>query len=130
MQRYIALGFGLLLTLGANAALHAGELDGGGWSGKWLDTNKGHEGPLHARFQEDCAGNYRVVFTGKFAKVIPFRFKTTLNVVGHDGDKIVMAGESRIAFFYRFSYNAVADANSFTAQYHSKRWTGEFNLCR
>ena len=62
--------------------------------------------------------------------MIPFRFATTLNVVGHEGDKILLAGESRMMGFGKFSYNAVADGNQFNAQYNSKRWQGEFNLSR
>ena len=117
---------GLMATA---TAASAGELDGRWPCGKWVDTNKGHEGPLQGKFCQidDC--HYRVVFTGKFAKVVPFRFAATLNVVGREGDKVIFTGESRIMGM-RFSYNAVADANNFNAQYSSRRWTGEFNLQR
>ena len=106
----------------------------GGSAGKLnsvgTDNNSGHEDVLRARFREQADGNYRVVFTGRFAKIIPFRFATTLNVVGHNGDKVIMEGESRIMGFSRFSYHAVGDANQFNAQYESRRWRGEFNLSR
>ena len=129
MQR-ILIGLGLTLAVINAAPLYAGELDGGGWRGTWTDNNSGHEGPLHGRFQQNDCGDYRVVFTGKFAKVVPFRFKTTLKVVGQEGDKVIMAGESRVALFWKFSYNATADAHCFSAQYHSRRWTGDFQLSR
>src|SRR5476649_119902 len=117
---------GLMATV---SAASAGELDGRWPCGKWVDYKSGHEGPLQGKFRQidDC--RYRVVFTGKFAKVVPFRFGATLNVVGREGDKVIFAGESRIMGM-RFSYDAVADANNFNAQYNSRRWTGEFNLNR
>ena len=79
--------------------LRCGELDGRWPNGSWTDDNSGHEDVLRGRFRETKDGNYRVIFTGRFAKVIPFRFSTTLNVVGRDGDKILMAGKSRIMGF-------------------------------
>jgi hypothetical protein len=120
---------GMRLLAWASTA-SAGELDGRWRNGFWTDTNTGHEDVLRGRFHQKADGNYRVVFTGRFAKVIPFRFATTLNVVGQDGDKVVMAGESRVMGFGRFSYNAVADGNHFNAQYDSRRWRGEFTLWR
>jgi hypothetical protein len=130
MQKQPLRIFSAILLLGIAGSVGAGELDGRWPCGKWIDTNTGHEGPLKARFHQidDC--HYRVVFTGKFAKVIPFRFATTLNVVGKDGDKVVMAGETRLMGFYKFKYDAVADEHQFNAQYSSRRWTGEFNLSR
>ena len=118
-----------VILMGA-ALASAGELDGRWPCGNWVDTNKGHTGPLQARFHQTDDCHYRVVFRGKFAKVIPFRFAATLNVVGHDGDKVLIAGSSRIMGFYRFNYNAVADEHNFNAHYSSSRWTGKFNLQR
>jgi hypothetical protein len=124
----------LLLCLIALTAIvsnaSAGELDGDWHNGSWVDYKSGHEGPLRGRFRQTDDCHYHVVFTGRFAKVIPFRFATTLNVVGRDGDKVIMAGESRIMGPVRFSYSAVADGCNFHADYCSRRWTGEFNLSR
>lgn len=119
----------LAVVLGGSSVF-AGELDGRWRNGFWTDTNTGHEDVLRARFRQKSDGNYRVVFTGRFAKVIPFRFATTLHVVGHDGDKVIMTGEPRVLGFGRFSYEAVADAHTFNAKYSSRRWRGEFNLWR
>lgn len=124
----VGIGLTLAMMLGP-ASVFGGELDGA-WRGDWVDNKSGHQGPLRARFQQCEDGNYRVVFSGRFAKVIPFRYTTTLNVVGRDGDQIIMAGESRVGGIMRFSYQAVADEHHFHSQYSSRRWTGEFNLCR
>ncbi len=108
----------------------AGELSGRWRSGEWTDDNTGHRGPLKARFREKSNGDYRVVYTGRFALVVPFRFATTMNVVGRDGDKVLLAGESRLPGFGQFTYQAVADEDNFNSQYSSRRWRGEFNLNR
>lgn len=127
MRQIVISTFVLLM---AQANLLAGELDGRWRNGSWTDSNSGHEGPLRARFRERNDGNYRVVFTGRFAKVVPFRFGTTLKVVEREGDKVVMAGQSRVMGFGRFTYYAVADEHLFSAQYSSWRWRGEFILSR
>jgi hypothetical protein len=119
----------LVIVLAA-APAHAGELNGHWRHGNWLDTNSGHEGPLRARFRQVDDDHYRAVFSGRFRQVIPFRFATTLNVVGRDGDQVYMAGEPRVALFWKFRYTAVADAHHFHADYDSRRWKGEFNLSR
>ena len=79
-NRYVL--FAGILALLSGSTLNAGELEGRWRNGYWTDTNTGHQDPLRARFRQQNDGNYRVVFTGRFAKVIPFRFATTLNVVG------------------------------------------------
>ena len=121
--------FGSLALAGASTA-RGSELEGGGWRGTWIDNNAGHVGPLRARFRPTRDGNYRAVFTGTFYKVIPFVFAAKLNVLGQEGGKTILAGESRVMGFGRFSYNAVADGHNFNSQYHSGRWAGEFNLTR
>ena len=130
-QHYCVLSIlGLFSAFLIGSTAFAGELDGRWRHGSWTDANTGHEDVLRGKFRQKSDGNYRVVFTGRFAKVIPFRFATTLNVVGHDGDKVIMVGESRVMGFGKFSYTAAADGNQFNAQYSSKRWKGEFNLSR
>jgi hypothetical protein len=128
--RILGIIFGGLLALPAASPLCAAELDGRWPHGSWIDTNKGHEGPLRAHFRatDDC--HCRVVFTGRFFKVIPFRFATTLNVVGREGAQVFMQGESPVGLFGRFTYSAVADGCHFHADYCSSRWRGEFNLNR
>ena len=100
-QRFLPLLVIGLFAFLTGAPVRAGELDGRWRHGSWTDANTGHEDALRGRFREKSDGNYRVVFTGRFAKVIPFRFATTLNVVGRDGDKVIMEGESRVAGFGR-----------------------------
>ncbi len=124
------LGLACAIVLFAATSACADGLEGRWRSGSWSDNNSGHTGPLRARFRMTDTGNYRVVFTGRFAKVVPFRYATRLNVVGQDGDKTIFAGESRLPLFGRFTYNGVGTAQRFNMQYDSRRYTGEFNLER
>jgi hypothetical protein len=127
IARYI---LALLAAVAVTTTISARELDGGGWRGRWIDNNSGHEDALRARFRPTRDGNYRVVFSGKFAKVIPFVFATKLNVVERNDGQVILAGTSRIMGISKFIYNAVADEHNFNAQYSSRRWAGEFNLSR
>ena len=127
-KRLLSLSWLIVLALASSTS--AGELEGRWRQGNWIDTNRGHEGPLRAHFRQTDESHYRAVFTGRFFKVIPFRFATTLNVVGCEGDQLILAGESRVGLFGRFTYRATADAHRFHADYQSGRWQGEFNLQR
>jgi hypothetical protein len=130
LSRSLLTVFGFLIALIAVSPTLADELEGRWQQGSWSDSKSGHEGPLRAYFRQTDEDHYRVVFTGRFAKVVPFRFATTLNVTGRDGDQVYMAGEKRLGLFGRFRYNAVADGQHFHADYDSWRWVGEFNLNR
>jgi hypothetical protein len=125
----LLFAIGCAVAFAAGTPLFAGELDGR-WRGKWTDEVRDHEGRLRGRFRETRNGDYRVVFTGTFYKVIPFAFATKLNVVERDCDRVVFEGTSRVGGFGRFTYHAVAEGNQFNAQYQSRGWTGGFHLTR
>ncbi len=120
--------FGIVLVLlGMCARMSAQEILSSG-QGQWVDVNSGHEGPLKGRFRPVSDDAYRVVFTGRFRQVIPFRFATTLKVSGRDGDNVYFDGQSRVGLFGKFSYSGVATPTGFHAEYSSWRWRGTFTL--
>ncbi len=102
----------------------------GRWCGTWDDFRSGHRGPLRARFSKCDDQHYRVVFTGRFFKVIPFRFATVLDVTGQEGGTVFLGGQSRLGLFGTFTYSAVATDADFTAHYSSRRYEGQFLLSR
>jgi hypothetical protein len=102
----------------------------GHWSGQWTSCATGHCGPLHASFcrTDDC--HYHVVFHGRFAKIIPFRYTMTLNVTGSADGKVFLAGEKRLPGFGVFSFTAEATQCEFIASYCSRSDNGKFELHR
>jgi hypothetical protein len=74
-------------------------------------------------------GSYCVVFTGRFAKVIPFRYKTDLQVVC-DGDVVQFCGDRHMAIFGDFHYEGVADPCNFTLRFCSRKYSGYFSMTR
>jgi hypothetical protein len=119
----------LLALLVAATPATAQDLSGH-WRGHWEDCRSGHRGPLQACFRKCDEQHYQVVFTGRFFGVVPFRFTTTLNVVGHDGDRVVLAGQSRVGLSGTFRYDAVATDADFNATFSSRRYEGRFILSR
>jgi hypothetical protein len=106
----------------------AAELNGS-WKGHWEDFRSGHSGPLNAKFTA-CGDQYRVRFTGRFAKIVPFAYSVNLTVVGREGDKVLLAGESRLPLFGVFTYTAEGDCCHFEAHFCSRRYQGRFVLHR
>jgi hypothetical protein len=121
------LVLGLLMS--APAAAFAQDLTGC-WHGTWNDCKSGHSGPLRAMVSKCDDRHYHAVFTGRFFKVIPFRFETDLEVTGQADDKVLLSGESRLGMFGTFRYSAVATSANFTANYSSRRYEGQFLLSR
>jgi hypothetical protein len=127
----------MLLLFLAGFPLQAGEpcacapdLSGAWPSGKWESIADGHSGPLSATFERLDASRYRVVFRGKFFGFIPFKFTVTLDVVGQQGDRVLLAGSSKLPLFGTYTYNAEATGCEFVANYSSKLDHGTFRLKR
>ena len=102
----------------------------GSWSGNWISDGSGHKGPMKAVFRPVGTDSYEVTFSGRFFKVIPFRYKATLMVTGKDGDKLILTGNQKLLGFGTFEYSALADNGSFMANYTSKKDNGRFELYR
>lgn len=127
---FAAVVFIALAACAEASRLDAADLSGC-WTGSWQSCTTGHQGPLRAEFTQCGADAYRVTFTGRFFKLIPFRYTVTLDVVSEDADGVVLAGSSYLGrMFGTFSYRATADECRFTANYSSKKDSGVFRLTR
>src|SRR5688500_4831909 len=80
----------------------------GRWSGYWISDTNGHRGPLRATFTPLGPDAYRVTYRGRFALVVPFRYTTTMNVVGAGDGVVVLAAERRLGPFGTFRTTATA----------------------
>jgi hypothetical protein len=125
-------GFWLLLAFAGTGSRTATGVDlSGNWSGQWKSYTSGHEGPLDASFCRVGDNRYRVTFSGRFFKIIPFRYQVTLRVVSDDGASVRLAGSSYLGRIYgTFTYCAMATASSFVSRYDSCRDDGKFVLGR
>jgi hypothetical protein len=103
----------------------------GNWSGRWESGSNSHQGPLRATFRRINDTQYRVVFRGRFWVVVPFRYAVTLDVVGQQGDRVLLAGSSRLGpIFGTFEYSAEATESDFIATFRSRNDHGVFVLTR
>lgn len=109
----------------------AGAVDpmSGRWSGYWVSNTNGHRGPLRATVTP-TGGGYDVRFSGRFAKVIPFTYRTQMSVVGVAGETTVLAAERRLPLFGMFRTEAVVTPTTFDATFRSGKDSGRFVLGR
>ena len=99
----------------------------GCWSGYWMSCKDGHSGPMTAticKIDDNC---YRATFKGRFWVVFPFRYATTFQVIGRDGESVILAGEQRLGpVLGSYSFTATVTATDFDASYTAKRDNGKF----
>ena len=127
MSSRLAIAFVLFLSSGV--AAQEPNLSGR-WRGRWSSESTGHSGPLNAKFRQTACDEYHVVFTGRFLKIVPFRYAETLHVTGSADGVVYLAGSSRLLGFGTFSFDAAATGNTFNATFSSRRDRGQFNLAR
>jgi hypothetical protein len=103
----------------------------GDWSGCWISAKNGHRGPLRATFTRCSDGCYQVRFKGRFARIVPFRYRTSMTVTG-TGDGVVLLSASRKLgpVLGTFTMTAVATETTFDAEFTSKNDCGRFVLTR
>jgi hypothetical protein len=102
----------------------------GKWSGYWVSDKNGHNGPLRATFKQQDWDTYRVTYSGRFAKIIPFRYSTTMDVVGTGDGVVVLTAEKRLGLTGTFRTTAIATGTNFDATFTSRRDSGRFVLRR
>lgn len=102
----------------------------GTWSGHWRSHTNGHNGPMTAKFRRINASQYKVRFSGRFFKIIPFCYSETLNVIGDDGQTVQLAASSQLCVFGTFTMRAAANHCHFNANYASESDKGYFSLHR
>lgn len=103
----------------------------GHWVGHWESCKNGHHGPLSARFCKTDDGHYEVVFHGRFLKVVPFRYATTMTITGYEGDRVLLCASKRLGpMLGSFTMDADATNCNFTARFSSRDDHGLFVLRR
>ena len=130
MNRLIKIGcISLFFFLSMAIQAEATDLSGQ-WSGTWKSSKTGHKGPLRCTLTRIEDSRYRADFSGRFFKIIPFRYSVTLQVQ-EEGETVTLSGQKNMGLFFgTFYYSAKADSGSFTASYQSCRDRGQFVMKR
>lgn len=104
----------------------------GCWSGCWFSCKNGHKGPLSAEFCKLSDTCYRVSFRGRFWKVFPFRYTTTMTVTGYTADgQVMLSSAQRLGpILGDFTMCATATGCHFDADFRSKNDWGKFVMNR
>lgn len=122
--------FCALVLLSSMAAIgRAQEPLAGQWRGNWTSSANGHTGPLNARI--DQQGTSVVVhFRGRFARVVPFLYKSSLEVVAVDQNGTHLQGSQRLPLFGTFTTSATVKNGQFYAVFNSAKDSGTFTMTR
>ena len=99
----------------------------GVWRGGWSSGTTGHHGPMRVRVRQTPHGDYRAVFAGRFAGVVPFVYGTTLTPTGYPGHYV---SAKRLPLVGTYEMSAVITPGNFHAHYTSRRDVGVFDMSR
>jgi hypothetical protein len=100
----------------------------GRWSGSWSSASTGHQGPLRAHIRQVDSDTYRALFTGRFAKVVPFIYPAKLERVPGTCDRY--ESSTRLPLLGEYRMNATVTPNRFNATFQGKDDQGVFRLSR
>lgn len=125
------LSFLVLFVSTATVLAQSSNLLTGQWHGTWQSDRSGHSGPLNARMIPRQDGSVRVIYTGRFAKIIPFRYGVTFRPVTVSPNLATLQGQSRLGpIFGTFDYSATVTPTLFDARYSARKDFGRFVLHR
>jgi hypothetical protein len=127
MTRYVLVALVAFAFAGTTSA-QSPNLSGK-WSGYWVSDKNGHTGPLKATFAPQ-GDSYKVTYRGRFAKIIPFRYSTTMDVVGAGDGVVMLSAEKRLGPMGTFRTTATATGSNFDATFTSRRDSGRFVMTR
>ena len=116
------------LTWSANVAIC--QDISGPWSGQWHSEANDHRGKIEATFCQVSPDSMQAKFRGTFAKVIPFRYATRLNIVSQQPGLTVLAGNRRLPLGGQFNYHITMTDDCFNGSFSSRRNRGTFVMQR
>ena len=118
MFKKVAVLFAFVLVFATPNLTSATDLSGH-WQGYWQSDDTGHRGVLRCTFTQLSDGSYRADFSGRFFKIIPFRYSVVLDAVDQ-GDVVNLSGSQQLGRRYgTFYYSATATCSEFNATFSS-----------
>lgn len=116
-----------VLTFFSFAWVDAGD-PSGQWSGGWRSESTGHQGTLKARIRSVDNNTYRALFTGRFAKVVPFVYPAKLTRVPGTCD--CYQSTTRLPLLGEYRMTASVKSNRFVATFRGRKDRGVFDMSR
>jgi hypothetical protein len=111
--------------------VNAGDLSNlsGTWAGTWNSEISGHEGPLKAKFTVSDENVVSARFTGRFFKILPFKFLVKLNVTSQKDGVTKLSGKQDLGRALGvYHYEVTYKGNEFVAKYHTDKDKGVFQV--
>jgi hypothetical protein len=103
----------------------------GKWSGSWRSEISDHTGPLKAKFTVLENSKVQARFSGRFFKIIPFRFNVTLEIVADKDGVVTLKGKEDLGrTLGTYTYNATYSKGKFVAKYVTEKDKGVFEVSR
>jgi len=102
----------------------------GCWSGTWQSCVTPHNGPLNAEFVRLDANNYEVFFSGRFFKLLPFKYSVVMTATEDNGIVYLSGSKYLGRMFGTFSFSATVTDCQFNASYSSCKDNGCFQMTR
>ena len=127
----------VVLTL-ASVAICSSQLNGGelknlngNWSGNWKSELSGHEGPLKAKFTVSGETKVQAWFTGRFFKIVPFKFNVSLDVVSQKDGVTKLQGKQDLGRALGvYHYDVTYKGNEIIAKYKTDKDKGVFSVSK
>ncbi len=107
-RRFVAFALGAICFASSQNAFADSPI--GVYRGQWSSGSTGHHGPMRAVVQPRTDGNYQARFTGRFALIIPFAYRVTLQPTQDAFGNIFLNAEKPLGPIMG-SYRMTAQAN-------------------
>lgn len=121
------LGVIAISSLMSSSRVHAANPTGV-WRGQWSSQSSGHRGALGAKIRPAGPDHYEATFYGRFAVVIPFFYRTTLDRIPGTDDFYYSA--KKMPLLGTYETTARISGNSFRADFVGKKDRGVFEMRR
>ncbi len=106
----LMVSFSLLAVCCATSQNAFADSPTGVYRGQWRSGSTGHHGPMRAVVQPRTDGTYQARFTGRFALIIPFAYRVTLQPTQDAFGNTILNAEKPLGPIMG-SYRMTAQAN-------------------
>ena len=103
----------------------------GKWRGEWQSQSTGHRGPMRANVWKSNDGTYQARFSGRFALVIPFTYKVTMQPsYDQHGNVHLHASKPLGPLLGSYTMDAVSSGNGLNGSFRAAKDVGSIRMQR